>query len=225
MKANYLRFCLVVLAGMLVSLTSLDAQTTIYSEDFSGQLLQGFTGPVAANQTFTAPNGKWTVSTSTIQGIFDANDHARVEDDVVGFGSTTLPTGAAFQFRDVDEPTTWRSQVIDISNYTTVNLGIDVFEVGSIEATDSTIVAYILDGDRTVFFRRFDDYSDVDGTGSSSSSDPGNTNPVVLRPTINGLSGSTLQIEVIADVNSSSELPHIDNVLVEGFGFTAPACS
>ncbi|MEL7190935.1 MAG: T9SS type A sorting domain-containing protein [Bacteroidota bacterium] len=225
MKANYLRFCLILLAGMLVSMTSLDAQTTIYSEDFTGQPLQGFTGPVAANQTFTAPSGKWSVSSSVIQGIFDANDHARVEDDVVGFGSTTLPTGAAFQFRDVDEPTTWRSQVVDISNFASASLALDVFEIGSLESTDSTVVAYILDGVRTVIFRRTDDYSDADGTGSSSSSDPGNVNPVVSRPSASGLSGSTLQIEVTVDVNSSSELPHIDNVLIEGSGFTPPTCS
>ncbi|MEL6633213.1 MAG: lamin tail domain-containing protein [Bacteroidota bacterium] len=225
MNSQFLRACILLVSGMLCSMAGLKAQTTLYSEDFSGQLLQGFTGPVAGGATFTSVNGKWSVTADPTQGIFDANDHARVEDDVVGFNSTTLPTGAAFQFRDVDEPTTWRSQVIDISNYTSANLGVDIFEIGSLETTDFTEVAYILDGVRTVILTLTDDYSDADGTGSSSSSDPGNTSPIVLRPTATGLSGSTLQIEVVVDVNSSSELPHIDNVLVEGFGFTAPACS
>ncbi|MCI4669978.1 MAG: T9SS type A sorting domain-containing protein [Bacteroidia bacterium] len=229
MKLPTLLFKLLLGATIFFLGNSLKAQTTLYSEDFeTSPVAEGFTGPVAANSVFTSSNGKWTLTAATTQGIFDANDHARVEDNVVGFGSTSFPSTSGsrvFQFRDVDEPITWRSQVVDISNYNTVNFEVDIFEVGSLESSDSTVVAYILDGVRTVVVRRFDDYSDADGTGSSSSSDPGNTNPVVLNPTVNGLSGSTLQIELIVDVNSSSELPHLDNVLISGFGFTPPVCS
>ncbi|MEL7064214.1 MAG: hypothetical protein AAFP00_10785, partial [Bacteroidota bacterium] len=79
MNSQFLRACILLVSGMLCSMAGLKAQTTLYSEDFSGQLLQGFTGPVAGGATFTSPNGKWTVSADPTQGIFDANDHARVE--------------------------------------------------------------------------------------------------------------------------------------------------
>ncbi|MCI4669977.1 MAG: T9SS type A sorting domain-containing protein [Bacteroidia bacterium] len=223
-KNQHILLCIFILCSNMFSF-DLFAQQSLYTEDFSGQLNQGLTGPVPGSFSFSSLNGKWNVSVGATSGMTDANDHARVEDSVIGFTQTGLPSGFAFQYRDVDEPTTWRTQVIDISNWDSAQFSLDLFEVGSLESSDFTEVAFILDGVRTVVYQAFDDYSDPDGTGSSDPTDPGNINPVVQTISQSGLTGSNLEIEVLVDVNSSSELVHIDNVQVNGFGFNPPVCT
>ncbi|MEL6131926.1 MAG: T9SS type A sorting domain-containing protein, partial [Bacteroidota bacterium] len=215
---NLLQYCLLLSFWGLYFLPA-SAQTLLYQENFDSQLGEGFTGPVLANATFTSTNGKWSLETSAIQGIFDANDHARVEDSAIFFPFTGLPFGDALQFRDIDEVVTFRTQSIDISNYDSARFSLRLFEVGSLESADSIQVAYILDGVRTRVVTLFDDFS---GTGSSSTSDPSNTNPLVVPVSAGQLVGSTLEIEVLADCNSSSEFYHIDSVEVFGLGSGTP---
>lgn len=126
-------------AALLSSAAFTVNAATLYSEDFTGQLLQGFTGPVAGGTTFTAPNGQWTVTAAATQGLFDANDHARVENDFVNFPVATIDLAGNehFQWRDVDEPATWRTTPVDISNATDLNISFDYFEVGNFESTDT----------------------------------------------------------------------------------------
>ncbi|MEO0582738.1 MAG: T9SS type A sorting domain-containing protein [Bacteroidota bacterium] len=219
MKSIYLRTCTLLVLFLGMCFLSVSAQTLLYQENFDNQLGEGFTGPVLANATFTSTNGKWSLETSAVQGIFDANDHARVEDSAIFFPLTGLPFGDALQFRDIDEVVTFRTQSIDISNYDSARFSLRLFEVGSLESADSIQVAYILDGVRTRVVTLFDDFS---GTGSSSTSDPSNTNPLVVPVSAGQLVGSTLQIEVLADCNSSSEFYHIDSVEVFGLGSGTP---
>ncbi|MEL6633780.1 MAG: T9SS type A sorting domain-containing protein [Bacteroidota bacterium] len=219
MKPIYLRTCTLLVLFLGMCFLSVSAQTLLYEENFDNQLGEGFTGPVLANAAFTSTNGKWSLETSAVQGIFDANDHARVEDSAIFFPLTGLPFGDALQFRDIDEVVTFRTQSIDISNYDSARFSLRLFEVGSLESADSIQVAYILDGVRTRVVTLFDDFS---GTGSSSTSDPSNTNPLVVPVSAGQLVGSTLQIEVLADCNSSSEFYHIDSVEVFGLGSGTP---
>ncbi|MEL6695760.1 MAG: hypothetical protein AAFP89_05940 [Bacteroidota bacterium] len=198
-------------------LTSLYAQNVLLEEDFTGLSGQGITGPAVANQIFSDPNGDWFIEASAVIGIANADDHARVEGpSVIGYGSSTI--SESIQFRDIDEPTRFITRDIIISSVTTLDISIDVFEIGSLESDDSTVIGYILDGVTTVVVQKFfDDYSDSDGTGSSNTTDFGNTNPVTQTITVSSLDVSAntrIQVFVIADVNSSSELVHIDNVLI-----------
>ncbi|MEL6627297.1 MAG: hypothetical protein AAFO96_00775 [Bacteroidota bacterium] len=198
-------------------LTSLYAQNVLLEEDFTGLSGQGITGPAVANQIFSDPNGDWFIQIGAISGIADALDHARVEGpSISAYPSTTI--SESLQFQDVDEPVTFITRNILLSGVTTIDISLDVFEIGSLESSDIVQVGYILDGGTPVIVQTLtDDFSDSDGTGSSSTTDPGNTSPVTQTVTVSSLDVSAntrIEVFATADANSVSELIHFDNLSI-----------
>lgn len=119
--------------------------------------------------------------------------------------------------RDVDQPLFWRSTPVNISDATNLNLSFDYFEVGSFESTDFFRASYSLNGgdDFVEVLNLTDDFSDPDGTGSSSPSDAGNA---FIRSTFSWpiATGSSFVLQFEVDHNSSSEFYGFDNVLLTG---------
>ncbi|MCI4669979.1 MAG: lamin tail domain-containing protein [Bacteroidia bacterium] len=231
MRQSNLLVQLLLAATLLFLGQGLNAQTTIYSEDFeSTNLQEGLTGILNGNQNFTSTNGKWNLTLSP-SGLNGTTDWVRVENDAASFGGFpggTFSGGSQFlQFRDVDEPVVFQTQPIDISSYTTANISVDVFELGLFETTgDFFEVSIIVDGARTVVQTLNDDFSDTNSpVGSSSSSSQGNTNPLVSTITEMGITGNTLIVEIRCDNNSGSEYYNLDKVEVVGMGFVAPSCT
>ncbi|MEL6133835.1 MAG: hypothetical protein AAFR59_10780 [Bacteroidota bacterium] len=204
------------LCGFLFS--TLWAQNVLLEEDFTGLASQGITGPAVANQIFTDPDNDWFIQVGPISGIANSADHARVEGpSISAYPSTTI--SEALQFQDVDEPVGFITRDIILSSVNTLDISIDVFEIGSLDSDDFVQIGYILDGSGTEIIVQTlsDDFSDSDGTGSSSTTDPGNINPVIQTVTVASLDVSAntrIQVFARADANSVSELIHIDNLRV-----------
>ena len=177
-------------------------QTTIYSEDFTGQLNKG----ASYDATIAAPNiavdvsgVDWTVDMGTC--VFDGTqDRFRVIN------------GARFlEGRDLDGSATWLSPVIDISSFTNVQFSLDASESNgttgnNLEFDDTFVTEYRVDGGTW-----------TGAATNGSLSDDFDPTVVSQGTTING---TTLELRVIMTNNTNNERHRLDNVLVEG---TAPA--
>ncbi|MEM9286262.1 MAG: VPLPA-CTERM sorting domain-containing protein [Pseudomonadota bacterium] len=190
------------------------ASITLYEEDFTGQEGEGLTGPEPDNTSYTSSNGQWSVTTGSPSRLL-VGDHARVEDRNDFYPNAVLPGGEHFQFFDVNEPVTWTTSEIDISGQSNVKVSLDIFEIGDASVFDFVEVSYSVDGGAfQQFFRETDDFSDPDGDGDGERDDPGNLNPLVLEAMADIPMGSTLVLQVVADVTFSDRSIGFDNVLV-----------
>ncbi|MDB2625382.1 T9SS type A sorting domain-containing protein [Flavobacteriaceae bacterium] len=95
-----------------------NAQTTIYSEDFTGQNGQGATGL----STTDTSQVDWTIDISSAT-LSASSDWFKVTNEI-------------FEARDVDGDAIWISKTINISGYSNVSFSLSASEQGTMEGTD-----------------------------------------------------------------------------------------
>lgn len=116
--------------GLFLFLGSiLYGQTTIYSEDFTGQNGKGAVGPTP---TIDVSGVTWTVDVSSAS-LTATSDWFQVVSEI-------------FEARDIDGDASWLSPSIDISAYTNVSFSLDAVEDGTMEASDIFVTEYRIDG-------------------------------------------------------------------------------
>ena len=118
-----------VLIALLCFVASGFGQTTIYSEDFTGQNGKGAIGPTP---TVDLTGVSWSINLGTV-GLIANTDWLQVQNDV-------------FEGRDLDGKGSWLSPLIDISSYINVQFSLDASEQGSLEADDNITTQYRIDG-------------------------------------------------------------------------------
>lgn len=171
------------------------SQTTLYSEDFTGQngkgIIEGF-----FSATTDLSGVDWTidVSSASFGGAFFGNaDFFYVLNEQFAAESTE---GNAL----------WLSPSIDIVGYSNVSFSFDAFTSGNLEASDTFLTEYRIDG----------------GTWTTAANNGNLTDDFNLIVSQTGLSGSTLEIRIGINNNSNNEVSTFDNILVEG---TVPCTS
>lgn len=168
------------------------AQTTIYSEDFTGQDGKGAFGPVPL---IDLAGVNWSVDVSG--ATLDQPD------------DWFYVTNEFFEGRDLDGPAIWLSPLIDITGFTNVQFSLDALDHNGIagdnlEDADTFITEYRIDGGAWVQALN-------NGTINND------FDPTVVSD--NGLSGNTFELRVIMTNNGTGERHRLDNVIIEG---TAP---
>lgn len=164
-------------------------QTTLYSEDFTGQADKGAIGPGTTDVTGVTT---WSITTD-FNGLTATTDWFVVVNDGTGSGDE------CFQARDVDYEQIWTSSSINVTGYNTLDISMDVYQEGDLESGDYIDIYYILDGGTETLMGSYSDDFVTPSTFSYS-----------------GLSGSTLQIVVKILNNAGAEKISFDNVLVTG---------
>lgn len=183
----YLCFC--------SSSVSIYAQV-LWSEDFEsytvGTGYVGSTSPTAALVSGDYPSlvTKWTIDTSAAK-LTATSDWLAVQEDELG--------NKVFELRDADGEFVWSSEIVSITGYLEVVLGLSITEVSNLESTDYINVYYKLDGAEEVLF-------ETNGTNSNDFS--------ISKPIQTGLVGSTIQIIIRAKNNSSLEQIRFDDVFI-----------
>ncbi|WP_299113877.1 lamin tail domain-containing protein [uncultured Winogradskyella sp.] len=168
-------------------------QTTIYSEDFTGQDGKGAIGP----GPITDVSGvSWTVDISNAS-LTATNDYFQVRSEML-------------EARDLDTDATWLSPVIDITNFTNVQFSLEASEndaTDTLEDADTFVTEYRIDGGAWTL---------AANNGTIINDFP----LTVVSDT--GLSGSTIELRVTMTVNGNDERPLLDNILVEGTAPVTP---
>lgn len=170
--------------------TSLFAQVTLYSEDFSN----GFNDNKGQNGTTYDMSGvtNWTVDVSST--TFSAGDYFKQMS--AGYFESENTDAAS------SNPVIWYSLVTDITCYTNVTASVDLGRLFS-NSTSGCRAQYSLDGGAWTTFGTV--------SGSTGAPDGGFTNY-----SVNGLSGSTIQVRVLHWGTSSTPNYRHDNVLIQG---------
>ncbi|WP_299382637.1 lamin tail domain-containing protein [uncultured Lacinutrix sp.] len=176
------------------------SQTTIYSEDFSGQLNKGAYYNNTTNSTEINLTGvNWTVDVSAT--TFQSGDRLQV-----------VNAARFLEARDLDGPGIWYSPIINISAFTDIQFSLDATEgspVGdNLEDADTLTTEYRLDGGAWV------------QAGNNGFIQNDYLNTVVSHNAL--LNGSTLELRVTFVNNGDGERMRIDNILVEGIAPTSP---
>ncbi len=175
----------VLSAALLISSLFSIAQTTLYSEDFTGQNGKGAEGGSPSIVVDTV-GVSWAVDTSDVN-FQDADDYVKVVTERI-------------EFRDTEGRGKWISPSINVSNYDSLSLTIDLLEVGGMEASDSILVYYQIDGGVEIEIKTInDDFTSYTLTDTAISD-----------------TGSELHI-VVYGVNGATDEKHrIDNIIVKG---------
>ncbi|MCI5054802.1 MAG: T9SS type A sorting domain-containing protein [Flavobacteriales bacterium] len=139
---------------------------------------------LADGTTTDAGGTPWTIDVSGASFV-DGDDYFEVRNGLM-------------QARDVNGQVIWNSASMDISGYTHASIRVDIESTSdNKEATDSITVQYILDGASPVTIEnRLGDFSGV------------------VTASVDGLSGTSLQVRVVIACNGSGERYNIDNVLI-----------
>lgn len=145
-----------MLLGMLLSMVALNAQTTIYSEDFSGY------------SNGTTSSSQWTLNSAGCN-VGSSTDYFEVRANRI-------------EARDIRCEATWTSRSIDISSYTNVSIAASLQETGSQESNDYLNLYYILDGGSEVAFAtNGENYNDFGSVTAEQTGLNGSTLQIVAR--------------------------------------------
>ncbi|WP_161791997.1 T9SS-dependent choice-of-anchor J family protein [Psychroserpens jangbogonensis] len=189
-------FYVTLLFGLLVSHV-IFSQTTLYSEDFTGQNGKGIIGAAFGGSNTDLSGVDWTIDVSSASigaDFFGGNeDYFRV-------------TSEAFAAKDTDGNAFWLSPSFTIAGYVNVSLSLDAFTSGNNDAADLFVTQYRIDG----------------GTWITAATNGNLNDDFNLVVSQTGLTGSTLEIRIQVDNDADNEITTFDNVLVEG---VVPACS
>ncbi|WP_055436073.1 lamin tail domain-containing protein [Lacinutrix algicola] len=181
------------------------SQTTIYSEDFSGQLNKGAYYNNTTGLTETDLTGvNWTIDVSGTS--FDSNTDR--------FQVRNAPR--YLEARDLDGPAIWYSPTINISAFSDIQFSLDATEssppsgtIGNnLENADTFTTEYSIDGGAWT------------QAGNNGFIQNDYLDTVVSHNVL--LNGTTLELRVTIVNNADGELMRIDNVLVEGIAPTSP---
>ena len=204
-SGTLMKLFLTSLTSTLVLAAPLTAQAAdIYRESFDGQEGLGVT-----DTGVNTDGADWTVDPGD-GAFFNDNDFFQVVDGRLtardtngGCLTSSCATGGAI-FADLDLPT-WLSPVIDISDWTNLNLSLDTAGIGNFEVSggfnseDDFIISYLLDGVETVIADLVTGDTFVDQTVTTDIAD-----------------GNALQIVVKMNNYAASEYFFLDNVVVSG---------
>jgi hypothetical protein len=167
------------------------SQTTLYSEDFTGQNGKGATGTIFGPTTDLS-GVDWTIdiSATDLGGTF------------FGFGNTDFfrVENEAFTGEDTDGNAFWLSPSIPISGFSDVSLSLDASTSGNLENDDTFLTEYRING----------------GAWTTAATNGNLTNDFNLVVSQTGLSGNNLEIRIRVNNNEDNENTTFDNVLVVG---------
>ncbi|QNM84274.1 T9SS type A sorting domain-containing protein [Polaribacter pectinis] len=107
----------------------MNAQTTIYSENFTGQNDKGAVGPAPTTDLVGVD---WTIDVSSA-ALTASTDWFKVTSEV-------------FEARDIDGDAIWMSPSINITGFTGVSFSLSAAESGTMEAADIFNTEYRIDG-------------------------------------------------------------------------------
>lgn len=193
----------------------LDAQV-LYNEGFDvlgeGAIGGCVTSDATSCATFVDPTGPWSIS-GDFSGLTASTDW---------FVTRTISGEAVLEAQDVDTEVCFVSDAIDISAYASVNVSVDVSEVGDHEGPgageDYVDVILMVDGSSSLI-------ADFNGLGNASHTltgdipDDGDWGSATVT---GSASGSSLVVKVCVLNGSGSEQIRIDNVVVEVSSVTPP---
>ena len=169
-----------------------NAQSTIYSEDFTGQDGKGVIGSTSG-VTFDLSGVDWTIDISS--ATLSANtDWFKVTNEI-------------FEARDIDGNAIWQSKSINISGFSNVSFSLSAVEAGGMESSDIFNTEYRIDGGTWT----------TAGTNGNLNDDF--TSATVSQT---GLSGSTLEIRVTMNNGAGTEYHRLDDILVQGTASSDP---
>ena len=169
-----------------------NAQSTIYSEDFTGQDGKGVIGSTSG-VTFDLSGVDWTIDISS--ATLSANtDYFKVTNEI-------------FEARDIDGNAIWQSKSINISGFSNVSFSLSAVEAGGMESSDIFNTEYRIDGGT---------WTPADTNGSLNDDF---TSATVSQT---GLSGSTLEIRVTMNNGAGTEYHRLDDILVQGTASSDP---
>ncbi|WP_452224840.1 lamin tail domain-containing protein [Lacinutrix chionoecetis] len=174
------------------------SQTTIYNEDFSGQLNKGaFYNNTTGMTEIDVSGVNWTVDVSGT--TFNNGDRFQV-----------VNAARYLEARDTDGPAIWYSPELDINGFTNVNFSIDAFNNNnaSLTAVDTFMTDYSLDGGLSW------NPADINPTLSGSFA--------ATMVTAANISGTTLQLRITIVNNAGTDRFRFDNILVEGIAPVTP---
>ncbi|MBR9844896.1 MAG: T9SS type A sorting domain-containing protein [Algicola sp.] len=123
------RFCLAFLLALLISPIAL-SQTTLYSENFTGQNGKGASGN---NLDVSGVNWSIDVSEADLDSSGNSFDYFYVTDE-------------AFAAKDTDGNVIWYSPSINITGYVNVSFTLDAYTSGHNDNNDSLSAQYRIDG-------------------------------------------------------------------------------
>ncbi|WP_370390789.1 choice-of-anchor J domain-containing protein [uncultured Winogradskyella sp.] len=187
----------IIILIALITSTFAQGQSTIYSEDFTGQEGQGASGPGGSNPNIDLSLVNWSIDVSNAS-FANTNDY---------FSVINVGGNAIFEGRDLDTEAIWFSPLIDISNFFDVSFSLEVSESNgtggnNLEPNDTVTIEYRIDGGAWTQANTNGSFSnDFDATISSQDL----------------LNGSTLELRVIMRNNGGGERMRIDNITVSGF--------
>ncbi|AUC83087.1 lamin tail domain-containing protein [Lacinutrix sp. Bg11-31] len=177
------------------------SQTTIYSEDFSGQLNKGAYYNNTTGLTETDLSGvNWTIDISSV--TFDSS-----------LDKFQVVSGPRFlEARDLDSPGIWYSPTINISAFTDIQFSLDATEsspsTDNLENADTFTTEYRINGGAWT------------QAGNNGFIQNDYLDTVVSHNVL--LNGTTLELRVTIVNNGDDERMRIDNILVEGTAPTSP---
>lgn len=198
---------LILLVILLVSCATSSAQ--IYSESFTAQNGLGIFGPCIDNplscdgDSIPSPTG-WTITGDASQMLANSD--------------WFVVANEKLEARDLGGELCFESGFICISLYDSVDISIDISEVGDHEVSDYVDVYIVIDGD-SIFIPAWIG-TDSAHTITGDFPDDGDWGDTTL--TQSGFSGDTLKFIICVRNNSSTEIIRLDNILVENGDTTAP---
>lgn len=181
-----------IIAFLFSAPSIVNCQSTLYSEDFNNVALdnKGQNGNVFDVSGVT----NWSVN-MTGANTMSGSDHF-------------MQTNGYFESQNTDavsaDPVDWFSSIIDITNYSNIQLSLDLSRNSS-NSGSGTEVFYKLDSDPWMSF------------GSQINTDPDNS------PSVTGLNGSSVQVKVSHWGTWSSPVAYRhDNILIRGTSVCLP---
>ncbi|RLJ65493.1 putative secreted protein (Por secretion system target) [Lacinutrix venerupis] len=193
MKKNTILLILLFVCSIGISQT-----TVLYSENFNNQIHKGAVFNNTTNTTDIDLSGvDWSIDVSAT--TFQINDRFRVQ------GSNA---NGRFQGRDLDGFASWFSPVIDINGFTNVSLSLNAREYNNNADNDTLETLYSIDGGAWITV------TEMNGLLFNT------FNIATVSQT--GLTGSTLQIQVIMNNNRNTERMEFDDVQVIGTNPVVP---
>ncbi|MFL2570450.1 MAG: beta strand repeat-containing protein, partial [Parvicellaceae bacterium] len=140
--------CILILIYLTTCHLGLFSQTTIYSEDFTGQNNKGW---IFNSSDFSGVD--WTMDVSDAS-LSASTDWFAIKNEKL-------------EARDVDGDAYWYSPIISISSYHDVEISVAMSESGTMEGSDMMSVTYRLDGGSWVALTngvQYDDFSPITAT-------------------------------------------------------------
>ena len=170
----------------------------LYHETFetAGEGIKGPQPPV-----ITPPSGAWQLS-GDFSGLTATSDYFQTG---TSFGEGRL------EVQDTDQIICFLSDPIDISDFLSVTVSMDIFENGDLEVGDFVNVSFIVDGVEQPI-ANYMGLGSADHTLTGDLPDDNDFEAVTLT---SELSGSSLVISICAMNNAGTEQFSIDNVVVE----------